>query len=682
MRIHNIEHNVESNGILSQTQFSIKQSAKAFKILSSSLYTNKILAIIRELSCNAYDAHVDNGIKDFPFDLQLPTTLEPNFRIRDYGKGLSHDDLIHVYTTYFESTKTNSNDFIGALGLGSKSPFSYTNTFSVSSYHNGFKRSYSCYLDDQGLPNCVMLLEIPTHEKSGLEIEFPVHSDDNYSFSTNANKVFTYFEVLPQMVCNTKLNINTDNVEKHSNDWKIMSYNGGAKALQGNIAYPISLKSFPRFPKNLQYLLKMSLVITFPIGSLDVAASREDLSYDTETCQNIISKLTEISNILIKEIQDKFDKTTSKWDAHCLYNSLYSQRGYISTIVGNKEFLYDGKPLFRKEAHDLTPININYFKILGENKRGHYSETRRTITDSLVKISTSTGIVFNDVKSLFRKKALKYKSDNNFQRVYEFKIYSTWSNEEKQNFIDTIITYLGNPEYVMLSDIAVERSQKSEIIYNVQEYTRYGFEPEPYEKSDISELENVFYIPFAGRDIKSDNRFYRYQFTEIINLAKQNGYLPKDCTIVGLNKSCIRFFDLTKNHHIIDYIADKIIGDESMLNLYKSYCSIPDESHSYFQIHYDHILTYTILDDRLSKHLKQRKALRTISSSAGYENYRKLLNRVRISVNAFEYIETDYYSQLIQEYPLLHHLLKSNIEIDQLGHVIQYMNLLYTSKAN
>ena len=105
-------------------EFKIRNSAKAFKILSDGLYSNKIKAVIRELSCNAVDSHVAANKADTPFEVHLPTVLEPWFSVRDFGLGLDGDQVENIYTTYFESTKTESNDFIGALGLGSKSPFS------------------------------------------------------------------------------------------------------------------------------------------------------------------------------------------------------------------------------------------------------------------------------------------------------------------------------------------------------------------------------------------------------------------------------------------------------------------------------------------------------------------------------------------------------------------------------
>ena len=117
--------------------FTIKASGKAFDILSNKLYKYKVRAVVRELSTNCDDAHKLNGNENRPFYIKAPTRLDPRFVIRDYGPGLNHNDMMTMYKTFFESTKNNSNDFIGALGLGSKSPLSYTSTFNVVSYHDG-----------------------------------------------------------------------------------------------------------------------------------------------------------------------------------------------------------------------------------------------------------------------------------------------------------------------------------------------------------------------------------------------------------------------------------------------------------------------------------------------------------------------------------------------------------------
>mgnify|MGYP000694507503 CR=1 FL=1 len=116
--------------------FTIEANGKAFRTLIDGLYSNKIQAVCRELSSNAQDSHIDAG-QTRPFEVSIPTSLDPVFRVRDFGTSLSHEDVMFLYTRIFKSTKETTNDQTGALGLGSKSPFAYTDTFSVVAYLNG-----------------------------------------------------------------------------------------------------------------------------------------------------------------------------------------------------------------------------------------------------------------------------------------------------------------------------------------------------------------------------------------------------------------------------------------------------------------------------------------------------------------------------------------------------------------
>jgi HSP90 family molecular chaperone len=120
-----------SAGVRSESGFTIAQTSKMFKILSDSLYSDKVMAVIRELSTNAYDSHISAGNKN-PFKVVLPNSANPNFIVRDYGTGLSQTDMENLYTTYGASNKNDSNDFVGCLGLGSKSPFAYSKSFTTS----------------------------------------------------------------------------------------------------------------------------------------------------------------------------------------------------------------------------------------------------------------------------------------------------------------------------------------------------------------------------------------------------------------------------------------------------------------------------------------------------------------------------------------------------------------------
>lgn len=300
-------------------EFRIRNSAKAFSILSSGLYANKIRAIIRELSCNAVDSHVAAGKADVPFEVHVPNPLEPHFSIRDFGTGLSHEQVTQIYTTYFESTKTNSNDFIGALGLGSKSPFSYTDNFTVTAVKDGKRGVYSAFINGEGVPSIALMMSEETTDPSGVEIKFSVN--DRYDFSKfrdEARVVFKYFKLRPLIRGDASFKF--DNVEYETKDiikgvHSLVTRNGRGEcvAVMGNIAYPIEVPNSSQLG-DVGALLTCALEINFDIGELDFQASREGLSYIPETIQAIKNKLEAVNAQLAIHIATEADKIENTWD--------------------------------------------------------------------------------------------------------------------------------------------------------------------------------------------------------------------------------------------------------------------------------------------------------------------------------------------------------------------------------
>ena len=114
-----------------------------FSILRSNIYSDKMLAVVREYSTNGWDGHILAGTPDRPLKVTLPTSLAPVFKVRDFGVGLSEESVLNIYTTYGESTKESSNDFNGTFGLGSKSAFAYGNSFDIISFFEGTKTMYT-----------------------------------------------------------------------------------------------------------------------------------------------------------------------------------------------------------------------------------------------------------------------------------------------------------------------------------------------------------------------------------------------------------------------------------------------------------------------------------------------------------------------------------------------------------
>lgn len=298
-------------------EFRIRNSAKAFSILSSGLYANKIRAIIRELSCNALDSHTAAGRADRPFDIHLPTTWEPYFAIRDYGTGLSHDQVCNIYTTYFESTKTESNEFVGALGLGSKSPFSYTDNFTVTAIQNGRKGIYTAFINNLGVPNIASMLQEDTDEPDGVEVRFAIENYQDYEiFRVEAREIYTYFPVKPTV--NVELTFTQPTYESTDLIPGVHVYQKShyrpSIAIMGNIAYPIDIPQADKSLGNLKDMLSCGLEMHFEIGELDFQASREGLSYVPQTILAIKRKLEYLNSELSVIIEREADAIENLWD--------------------------------------------------------------------------------------------------------------------------------------------------------------------------------------------------------------------------------------------------------------------------------------------------------------------------------------------------------------------------------
>lgn len=276
-----------------------KVSSKMFYVLSSQLYKNKIRAIIRELSCNAVDAHKEAG-NPGKFDVILPNILSPQFQVRDYGTGISEEDMYRVFCILFESTKDDSNEYTGMLGLGSKSPFAYTDNYMVTSYQDGYMKVYSAFMEAQKVPTIDKIHEEPTEEPNGLRVQFAVDEKDFRKFQEEAAYVFkTFWSIKPNIICADK-NMDVDVLQQNQKSYcsgKIIvdadsgTHEPGWYAVQGDIAYPINFlrpeELLAEHKRQNMQLRDGCLFVNLPIGSVSFTPSREELE-NTEHNKNVL----------------------------------------------------------------------------------------------------------------------------------------------------------------------------------------------------------------------------------------------------------------------------------------------------------------------------------------------------------------------------------------------------------
>ena len=154
--------------------------------LRDKIYSDKMLACIREYICNAMDEHVKHNI-DRPIEVSINNVDgEDVWSVRDYAAGLNEHNIRNVFGMYGRSTKTTSNELVGCYGIGSKSAHCYTDTFYVKSHFEGTCTLYACVLGggSKGVPvgELYKISEEPTSE-SGIEVSFIIKQFDKQAFT-------------------------------------------------------------------------------------------------------------------------------------------------------------------------------------------------------------------------------------------------------------------------------------------------------------------------------------------------------------------------------------------------------------------------------------------------------------------------------------------------------------------
>lgn len=296
--------------------FSIQATGAAFETLSSRLYSNPILAIIRELSSNAHDAHV-MAENDEPFNLHLPTQEEPFFNIRDYGTGIPEDQIFNIYTSFFMSTKTDSENQIGAFGLGSKTPFALVDEYIVTSFYDGREKVYRMSKIN-GAPTVEKIKDVETNEHNGLNIYFNYRNHLYSEYNRWAKEAINFFEGTSFMpVLNIEDQFDWDRFAEYktfytNNSVKIgKNYSPTISVNVAGVKFSVDINDLKGYKDELENIFSRAGVSSINIlsGKSDVTItpSRETLHYDEKTINYIHNRLVEEINNYYSKIEENID---------------------------------------------------------------------------------------------------------------------------------------------------------------------------------------------------------------------------------------------------------------------------------------------------------------------------------------------------------------------------------------
>jgi Histidine kinase-, DNA gyrase B-, and HSP90-like ATPase len=364
--------------------FGISDDPAFFQVLSSTLYKQPMLAVVRETLCNAWDAHIDAGITDKAIVI---TQDETHITIRDFGKGIPHELIGPIYGIYGASTKKSDSGQTGGFGLGCKAPFAYTDHFEVTSWHNGVKSIYAMSKSSasvKGKPGITRLLQVPT-DQTGLQVKIRVQPNEARIFTDNVNHVVALGGI--KAVFNDEA-IAVISLTTVPGTWNLVTKNFFTNAIRhnqvfvryGNVVYPVDNEQ--TYNTELSQLIRIIMNYTnqtpiviqaFP-NTLSVMPNREALSLQDETC----TALKKLLRMVVIDWKARFISSAKEYISQNM-----EKIGATKNVVALMRF--DRLPCERKDAplsrkKDPIPGIVQWY--IG---RQHLHDTPELVKYSMVR---------------------------------------------------------------------------------------------------------------------------------------------------------------------------------------------------------------------------------------------------------------------------------------------------------
>jgi hypothetical protein len=393
------ERSIQRGGIMGEQQYEIALSPKIYSMMSDKLYTDRIGSVVREVCSNAWDAQkmlsMASGLPMESFKVTLPTDLEPHFIVEDSGPGMPDEIAQRLYRTLGLSTKENSNDQIGAFGLGSKSPFAVTDTFTVENTHEGITHFYLCFKSEGGLPSLLKTGERDEGRPNGVKVIIPAPGNKYIEYKKALMRQLIVMEPKP-IIANIETFDFIDAVKSAEMPEGFVLSNAsdlglGARTIyarMGMVLYPVDVtqigltaygNSYSRYSTTSTQIHhnldgKSTLILEFDIGDIEPLPSREGLTYDDKTKQRIKDKYDAFVKsyrvILRKEIEEQPTPLDAWRKLRAIHSSMqidFSNDVYNLGYLLNNDYINNSFPTF-EHTYQKKVANLSYFEMQAQGK--------------------------------------------------------------------------------------------------------------------------------------------------------------------------------------------------------------------------------------------------------------------------------------------------------------------------
>lgn len=401
MKLNEVRSGYETSGDMEEQFFTIKDQGMIFDILRNKMYSNPILAICREISCNARDAHREVGKGNEPIHIHLPNNLEPYYKIRDFGPGISPARMYDVFIQYTASTKRNDNIQTGGFGLGAKTPFSYSDSFSIVTNFDGTKYNYGAAIDETRVGKLALLSQSPTSDPNGTEIIIPVKPQDFRSFAEWTEVSARHWDIKPIVKGHIRDIFEWTEVRKtlEGKNWAISNSNEwqrSVKAIVDGIEYPLELEALRKYADlKLIDASRGNLILYFGVGELTLSANREQVQLDKETQNKIRDRLEEVVRDIKSTVNVKIESFPNLWDANVYYRKELTQAFTNINFLGILE--WKGIPLHTQSYVSTDCPTFRFTKGKYSRKLGTDPNKLTRSAGSKLSFEANTLVFINDL---------------------------------------------------------------------------------------------------------------------------------------------------------------------------------------------------------------------------------------------------------------------------------------------
>jgi hypothetical protein len=325
----------------------------------TNLYSNPPVAVFREYVSNALDSHIKSKQKK-PIEIEITRGREVKQRygmpsvyedqeliVRDFGVGLSKNDVINVYSRYASSTKRDSNEQVGAFGLGAKSALAITDRFDVVSVKDKVKLEFFIEKNEKGVGIVNFVSETPTKEANGVTVTIPLRNADANQIRHEVGRQGFFLTWKPETYVlkgnfeNWSAEKSAYNSEKYFTVYEgeevigwvsygtrksLLSYNRASYGMPNisiaGIGYGIdytgrnSINSILQ-SKSGKFLTNAvntyhDVIINMPIGSLDLTPSREQIMFTDKSIKAFQSAFNRFQELLVSELEAHISQLDTK----------------------------------------------------------------------------------------------------------------------------------------------------------------------------------------------------------------------------------------------------------------------------------------------------------------------------------------------------------------------------------